>query len=207
MCMCYCICVWSCVCYKLATHTFVWVLQICRHPPCVCVCTNTHTTATTRAPAPPYDCPICYNETTRTRFWGFVSCVVKLQDVATGRDARLQQLSETGYNYRFYAPQPGLQEPEVIAASASPPEQPVSAVVHVPNAEWTLLVAPQQGAVVVVVVVLHCGVMWLQWGGLVERDARVGEEGGGRGQRGGRAVAVQGPLLSGVGVMYHISVL
>jgi hypothetical protein len=46
------------------------------------------------APDEVYDCPICYNETTRTKFWGFVSCVVNLQDLATGSDARLLNLTE-----------------------------------------------------------------------------------------------------------------
>lgn len=46
------------------------------------------------APDKVYDCPICYNKTTRTRFWGFVSCIVKLQDLATGRDTRLLQMAE-----------------------------------------------------------------------------------------------------------------
>jgi sensor domain CHASE-containing protein len=41
-----------------------------------------------------YDCPICYNETMRTKFWGFVSCIVNLQDLATGSDARLLNLTE-----------------------------------------------------------------------------------------------------------------
>jgi hypothetical protein len=46
------------------------------------------------APDVVYDCPICFNETTRTLFWGFVSCIVNLQDLATGSDARLLNLTE-----------------------------------------------------------------------------------------------------------------
>lgn len=47
-----------------------------------------------RAPDRPYNCDICYNHTTRIRFWGFVSCIVKLADLAGGRDARLMQLTD-----------------------------------------------------------------------------------------------------------------
>lgn len=55
---------------------------------CCCCCCR-------RAPDRPYQCgDICYNKTTRTRFWGFVSCIVKLADLASGKDARLVQLTD-----------------------------------------------------------------------------------------------------------------
>lgn len=47
-----------------------------------------------RAPEDAYNCSICYDEATRTKFWGFVSCIVKLQDLAEGKDTRLKSLSE-----------------------------------------------------------------------------------------------------------------
>jgi hypothetical protein len=47
-----------------------------------------------RAPDRPYNCDICYNATTRRKFWGFVSCIVKLADLSSGKDARLTQLTD-----------------------------------------------------------------------------------------------------------------
>ncbi|WIA33746.1 hypothetical protein OEZ86_006861 [Tetradesmus obliquus] len=130
---------------------------------------NVSANETFNAPDVVYDCPICCNETTRTKFWGFVSCIVKLQDLATGSDARLVNLTDMGYNYEFFAPQPD-SEPIMIAASPQRPIDPVKALVEVPNNEWSLLVAPQQGwvprwrnpmlaAVVVVVVILGLLIM------------------------------------------------
>lgn len=55
----------------------------------------THTLcAARRAPDKAYNCDICYNKTTRTRFWGFVSCIVKLDNLASGKDARLVELTD-----------------------------------------------------------------------------------------------------------------
>jgi hypothetical protein len=50
--------------------------------------------ASRRAPDQAYNCDICYNKTTRTRFWGFVSCIVKLDNLASGKDARLVELTD-----------------------------------------------------------------------------------------------------------------
>jgi hypothetical protein len=51
-----------------------------------------------------------------------------------------------GYDYEFFAPQPDQQKPMMIAASPQKPQDPVTAVVDVPNNQWTLLVGPCQGA-------------------------------------------------------------
>eukprot|EP00775_Hariotina_reticulata_P009645 gene9645-9805_t len=100
--------------------------------------------AKVRFPYEPYNCDICYNETTRTKFWGFVSCVVKLQDLADGKDTRLNTLSEMGYNFEFFAPQ--LDMPVILIASTpDKPVEPVEAQVNVPGNAWVLRVAPQQG--------------------------------------------------------------
>ncbi|KAF8060038.1 serine/threonine-protein kinase [Scenedesmus sp. PABB004] len=143
---------------------------------------NVSESVTFGAPNPPYDCPpgLCYDAATRTRWWGFVSCIVRLDDLANGRDARLRGLTEMEYDYEFTAPQPDTREPIVIARSPDLPFDPVSATVFVPNGEWSLRVAPQggwvpawRGPMLATVVVISCLVGLLVLATLVSRRVQL----------------------------------
>lgn len=71
--------------------------------------------ASRRAPDRAYNCDICYNKTTRTRFWGFVSCIVKLDNLASGKDARLVELTDL-----VSLPQPPVYTPPPTSPHSLP---------------------------------------------------------------------------------------
>ncbi|GBG00256.1 hypothetical protein Rsub_12900 [Raphidocelis subcapitata] len=99
------------------------------------------------APAPPYNCSICYNPVTRRMFWGFASCVINFSSVEKGTDPRLKALTQQGYQYALYAPQPNGTRTRFAASRTPPPPPPasVSSTVYVPNSEWELRVYPARG--------------------------------------------------------------
>ncbi len=43
---------------------------------------------------------LCWNPTTKEKFWGFVTAIVPLDDLRNGVDSRLDVLKQKGYNYR-----------------------------------------------------------------------------------------------------------
>lgn len=42
-----------------------------------------------------YNCSVCFNETTKTQFWGFVNAVINLQSLVNGNDSHLEDLRVT----------------------------------------------------------------------------------------------------------------
>lgn len=85
---------------------------------------------------PAYNCSVCYNATTRTRFWGFVNAVINFETLMTGQDSRLRDLTTMGYLYEMHVIKGG--ERIQIARSSQLPSDSVLAEVHVPNSTWTL---------------------------------------------------------------------
>lgn len=78
------------------------------------------------------------------RFWGFVTVLIRFPDVLN--DARLPQLAERGYHYEVSRIHPDTGKKHVIATSSSRPlHDPVDVALHVPNATWTLSLAPAVG--------------------------------------------------------------
>lgn len=65
----------------------------------------------------------CYNATTRTKWWGFVTSFIDYSMVTYGTDAKIQGLVAKGFSYRVYAPAnvseyhllPTCQPPHLLA--------------------------------------------------------------------------------------------
>jgi diguanylate cyclase (GGDEF)-like protein/PAS domain S-box-containing protein len=77
-------------------------------------------------------------------FWGFALVVMHLPE---GLDmAHLSRLGERGLAYELWRIQPDTGKKQVIAhSSPTPLIEPVEQALHVPNANWTLSVAPAKG--------------------------------------------------------------
>jgi len=79
-----------------------------------------------------------------TRFWGFVTVLIRFPEVLN--QARLQQLTERGYQYEVWRTHPDTGKKHVIAdSSAGSLHDPVELALQVPNATWTLSLAPTKG--------------------------------------------------------------
>jgi diguanylate cyclase (GGDEF)-like protein/PAS domain S-box-containing protein len=82
------------------------------------------------------------------RFWGFANVTLRFPDAlaATG----LEGLAELGYDYELWRVRPEDGQHQTISASAGvlqgqPLVEPVDKTLRVPNAEWTLSLAPRHG--------------------------------------------------------------
>lgn len=78
------------------------------------------------------------------RFWGFVNVTIRFPEAldATGLDT----LRDLGYHYELWRTLPQTGQRQVISASSADPlNQPVEKTLRVPNANWTLSLAPIQG--------------------------------------------------------------
>jgi hypothetical protein len=49
--------------------------------------------------AVPDDCNICFNATTKEKFWGFATAIGPLDDLRAGNDTRLDLLKQKGYKW------------------------------------------------------------------------------------------------------------
>lgn len=79
-----------------------------------------------------------------TRFWGFVTVLIRFPDVLN--QARLPQLAERGYQYEVWRIHPDTGKKHVIAdSSIGSLHDPVELALHVPNATWRLSLAPTKG--------------------------------------------------------------
>ncbi len=79
-----------------------------------------------------------------TSFWGFTEVVMRLPDAL--KPAQLEQLQARGYNIELWRVHPDSGAKQIIAAFGErPPADPVLCTLQVPNAQWTLSVAPRRG--------------------------------------------------------------
>lgn len=79
-----------------------------------------------------------------TQFWGFVVVLIRFPEALA--PARLSELVESGYNYQIWRVHPDTGKKHIIDASSSEElRKPVERTVQVPNATWTLSVAPMDG--------------------------------------------------------------
>lgn len=80
----------------------------------------------------------------RKAFWGFTNVLLRFPETLV--PARLPHLADVGYRYELWRTVPDTGERQVIAVSETgPPADPVERAVTVPNATWTLAVAPAGG--------------------------------------------------------------
>ncbi|KAG2437156.1 hypothetical protein HXX76_005823 [Chlamydomonas incerta] len=89
--------------------------------------------------------PCAYNATTRTAFWGFSAGLVDLEAINAMPDSKPRMLQSMGYRYQIRALGIAEAELRVVAASERPPVDPVEAVISLPNTQWVVLVAPEDG--------------------------------------------------------------
>lgn len=79
-----------------------------------------------------------------TRFWGFVIVLIRFPDALA--PARLRDLVLSGYQYEISRVHPDTGKKHVIAASSGKLlVNPVARSLQVPNATWTLSLAPTEG--------------------------------------------------------------
>ncbi len=83
------------------------------------------------------------DESGQKTFWGFTNVVLRLPE-ALG-PAQFDHLAGQGYDYALWRINPDTQARQVIAHAGAALRDPVDAVVDVPNAQWTLSVAPAGG--------------------------------------------------------------
>jgi diguanylate cyclase (GGDEF)-like protein/PAS domain S-box-containing protein len=77
-------------------------------------------------------------------FWGFTTALIRFPEVLG--DARLRQMTETGYAYELWRIHPDSGERQSIATSGTAgPSEPVDQTFELPNGRWTLSVAPVKG--------------------------------------------------------------
>ncbi len=77
-------------------------------------------------------------------FWGFVMVSLRMPDALS--PGRLPELESRGLSYRLWRIHPLTGEPQIIDdASTAAPTDPVHQAVDLPNATWTLSVAPLAG--------------------------------------------------------------
>lgn len=77
-------------------------------------------------------------------FWGFTTVLVRFPQAL--ENALLSKLSERGIDYELWRSHPDTGEKQIIAASSSAPlTAAVEHPVEVPNATWTLSLAPSKG--------------------------------------------------------------
>lgn len=79
----------------------------------------------------------------RKAFWGFVSVVIRLPEVLVAAD--LKQLGSNGYAYELSRIHPDTGRHHSIATAGGTLKHPVDVTLDVPNATWTLSVAPLAG--------------------------------------------------------------
>ncbi len=77
-------------------------------------------------------------------FWGFTTVLIRFPEVLV--DARLPQMTGTGFNYELWRIHPDSGDRQIIAASsAAALSDPVHQALELPNGRWTLSVAPGGG--------------------------------------------------------------
>lgn len=78
------------------------------------------------------------------QFWGFAIVLIRFPDALA--PAHLPLLAEKGYSYALSRVHPDTRVKHVIAASpGNAPVNPVNREVSIPNASWTLSIAPRDG--------------------------------------------------------------
>ncbi len=76
-------------------------------------------------------------------FWGFASVVIRFPEAL--EPFGLRELAKLGLAYELWRIDPATGRKQIIAASLTAPVDPVERAVQVPNATWTLSVAPVEG--------------------------------------------------------------
>ncbi|KXZ49357.1 hypothetical protein GPECTOR_22g951 [Gonium pectorale] len=108
---------------------------------------NTSAIPYSALPASVRDCTVCYNATTREKWWGLMTVLVNYDAVTNGQDAYLANLRNMGYNYALVRPINATSEQVIakVGASSLRDKDAVTVEVKVVNGVWLLRVAPADG--------------------------------------------------------------
>ncbi|KAG2443736.1 hypothetical protein HXX76_002082 [Chlamydomonas incerta] len=98
-------------------------------------------------PASVRSCTICYNATTREKWWGLLTVLVNYDEVTNGQDAYLATLRKMNYHYALVRPINATAEQVIAQVGPSSLRDKVAVTVEVKvlNAVWYLRVAPASG--------------------------------------------------------------
>ncbi|KAG2500646.1 hypothetical protein HYH03_001413 [Edaphochlamys debaryana] len=98
-------------------------------------------------PASVRGCTVCYNATTRTKWWGLLTALVNYDAVTKGEDAYLVNLRTIGYRYALVRPLNATSEQVIaqVGPTSLRDEDAVTVEVKVLNRVWFLRVAPENG--------------------------------------------------------------
>ena len=91
----------------------------------------------------------CYNVSSRTKWWGFVTSFIDYSMVTGGTDAKIQGLIEKGFNFKIYAPSSPYRSSDFLigASMGSVSKSSVlSRDIIVPKDIWRLEISPSQGS-------------------------------------------------------------
>ncbi|GLI65793.1 hypothetical protein VaNZ11_009413 [Volvox africanus] len=93
------------------------------------------------------NCTICYNSTSREKWWGLMTLVINYDAVAQGDDAYLSILRKKGFNYALVRPVNATHEEAIYKSvpTALRDEDAVTVEVKALNDVWLLRVAPAGG--------------------------------------------------------------
>ncbi|KAG2438991.1 hypothetical protein HYH02_010782 [Chlamydomonas schloesseri] len=92
-------------------------------------------------------CSICYNATTREKWWGLLTVLVNYDEVTNGQDAYLATLRKLNYHYALVRPINSTSEQVIaqVGPTSLRDEDAVTVEVRVLNAVWQLRVAMAGG--------------------------------------------------------------
>eukprot|EP00198_Chlamydomonas_reinhardtii_P008462 XP_001697799.1 predicted protein [Chlamydomonas reinhardtii] len=89
----------------------------------------------------------CYDETTKTKFWGFAAVYIAFDNLTTGPNSPLLPLRNRNYLYRLTKPAAGESGQAVILSESSPAppggSEAVAVPVYLPGIPWLLEVYPE----------------------------------------------------------------
>jgi len=78
------------------------------------------------------------------KFWGFVLIVIRFPEIL--QSTTLENLTDSGYQYSLSRIHPNTNQLQIIAASSTKTlDHPVKTLIKLPNANWTLSIAPSKG--------------------------------------------------------------
>ncbi|KAG2443737.1 hypothetical protein HXX76_002083 [Chlamydomonas incerta] len=98
-------------------------------------------------PASVRNCSICYNATTREKWWGLMTVLVNYDEVTNGQDAYLATLRKLNYHYALVRPINATAEQVIaqVGPTSLRDEDAVTVEVKVLNSVWQLRVAMAGG--------------------------------------------------------------
>ncbi|GAX78545.1 hypothetical protein CEUSTIGMA_g5985.t1 [Chlamydomonas eustigma] len=99
-----------------------------------------------------YNCSVCYNASTATqnssRWWGFITLVINLEEIYSGPDSRFNRLLQQGFKYALNLPDAAflnngiyLSNPLTAGGGVVDASNAISVNISVPGQTWYLLVS------------------------------------------------------------------